>query len=87
MKFFSVITLFIASVHAAVETTITIANGDIVGLANDLGSVFRGVPYAAPPVGNGRFAAPAPSTNWNSPLDCTLVNSLLKQILVIIITI
>jgi para-nitrobenzyl esterase len=31
--------------------------------------VFRGVPYAAPPVGPRRFAAPAPATPWCEPLD------------------
>src|SRR5689334_10774695 len=31
--------------------------------------VFRGVPYAAPPVGPRRFAAPAPVTPWREPFD------------------
>lgn len=28
-------------------------------------AVFRGIPYAAPPVGDARFAAPRPATQWD----------------------
>jgi para-nitrobenzyl esterase len=34
-------------------------------------AVFRGIPYAAPPVGNLRFAAPRRQQNWRAPLDAT----------------
>ncbi len=32
---------------------------------------FKGIPYAAPPVGNLRFKPPAPIEPWNSVLDTT----------------
>jgi para-nitrobenzyl esterase len=32
---------------------------------------FRGIPYAAPPLGNLRWQAPQPVTHWNSELDAT----------------
>lgn len=42
------------------STTAPTAVGAISGVIEDSGLVFRGIPYAAPPVGALRFAAPAP---------------------------
>ncbi|MFN8259002.1 MAG: carboxylesterase family protein [Bacteroidales bacterium] len=33
--------------------------------------VFKGIPYAAPPVGNLRWKAPIPVSPWNGILECT----------------
>jgi len=32
---------------------------------------FKGIPFAAPPLGAGRFAPPRPPTNWSGVLDTT----------------
>ncbi len=32
--------------------------------------VYRGIPFAAPPVGNLRWMAPQPAKNWEGMLDC-----------------
>ena len=34
-------------------------------------SVFRGLPYGAPPVGTGRFGAPRPAPRWAGTFDAT----------------
>ncbi|MFE2164293.1 carboxylesterase/lipase family protein [Streptomyces sp. NPDC059447] len=46
-------------------------SGLVEGRVDAHGSaVFRGVPYAAPPVGALRFAAPAPPVAWEGVRDC-----------------
>jgi para-nitrobenzyl esterase len=50
-----------------VETTL----GTIRGMRNDLVDVFRGVPYAAAPVGGLRFRGPRPSSAWPEVRDAT----------------
>lgn len=42
-----------------------ISQGEIQGVVKDCCTVFRGVPYAQPPVGNLRFQAPKPPLPWN----------------------
>jgi len=44
--------------------------GDVVGFASDYGShAWRGVPYAAPPVGALRWRAPQPAAGWSGTLE------------------
>ena len=54
--------------------TITMAkteNGWVRGYssANQMNSVFKGIPYAAPPVGELRWKAPQPAKNWEGVFD------------------
>ena len=44
--------------------------GAVRGRLEDGVAVFRGVPYAAPPFGELRFAPPAPAPPWTGELDC-----------------
>lgn len=44
--------------------TIETAEGPVRGVVQDGISTFRGIPYAAPPVGPLRWRAPAPVTPW-----------------------
>ena len=43
--------------------------GTVRGRHGDGVAVFRGIPYAAPPVGRLRFAAPEPPAPWSGTLD------------------
>ena len=45
---------------------VAIETGTLAGVADPASGVFvfRGIPYAAPPVGENRWRAPAPAANW-----------------------
>ena len=51
-------------VFAAEAPTATIAEGRVAGAWEDGLRVFRGIPYAAPPVGERRWRPPAPPAKW-----------------------
>ena len=51
---------------AAIEEPVHLDSGLISGIAgtNTAVRVFRGIPYAAPPVGNLRWREPQPAAHW-----------------------
>ena len=50
---------------AARETARQLAGGQVIGFVNDDGAhVWRGLPFAAPPVGELRWRAPRPAPGW-----------------------
>ncbi len=51
------------------ESVVSTNYGDLRGVAEDGIHVFRGVPYAAPPVGPLRFRPPRPPERWTGPRD------------------
>ncbi|XUM01705.1 carboxylesterase/lipase family protein [Streptomyces venezuelae ATCC 10712] len=54
------------------STIVTTARGPVRGERRADGSLrFLGIPYAQPPVGELRFAAPVPPAAWSEPLDAT----------------
>ncbi|AGK78258.1 carboxylesterase/lipase family protein [Streptomyces microflavus] len=53
------------------SVTVRTTAGRIAGQRLDDVTVFRGVPYAAPPVGPLRFASPRPPEPWNGVRDAT----------------
>ena len=52
-------------------TTVSTTRGVIRGTTGESCTTFLGVPYAAPPVGDLRWAPPAPVPAWEGVLDAT----------------
>ena len=46
-------------------------NGPVQGTVSDTMRAFRGIPYAAPPVGDLRWQPPQPAEGWEDILDAT----------------
>ncbi|MEJ7683836.1 MAG: carboxylesterase family protein [Segetibacter sp.] len=73
--FISVLALFaIDKVKAQTKDSIenivvTTESGKVRGQVVNGISVFKSIPYAAPPVGNQRFAAPVKHQSWNDIRD------------------
>ena len=55
------------------KMVITTDAGKVKGVVGSDGRIahFRGVPYAAPPVGERRWQPPAPVEPWRGTLNCT----------------
>ncbi|HEX4852423.1 MAG TPA: carboxylesterase family protein [Puia sp.] len=51
---------------------VKISSGNISGVKNEKNGVvaFKGIPYAAPPVGDMRWQAPAPPAKWDGTKKC-----------------
>jgi para-nitrobenzyl esterase len=61
----------VGTLASAQSPTVQIDGGPLVGdQADDLIS-FRGIPYAAPPVGELRWRPPQAPKAWTEPLDAT----------------
>lgn len=55
------------------ENTITTDDGAVQGTQTSSGiQVFKGIPFAAPPVGELRWKAPQPVKPWDGVLSCTV---------------
>lgn len=48
---------------------LTLANGEVVGLATEDTLIWHGIPYAQAPVGDLRWKAPLPPEDWSGTLD------------------
>jgi para-nitrobenzyl esterase len=63
-----------------VEPFVTIAQGRLRGLERDGIAQFRGIPYAAAPVGERRFAPPGPAPAWEGERDATVFGARSLQV-------
>jgi para-nitrobenzyl esterase len=60
-----------ASADAGGPKTIVTDNGPVRGVVDDEARSFRGIPYAAPPVGDARWQPPSAAARWNGLRDAT----------------
>lgn len=60
--------LLLAAMPAAAQQVQTEA-GPVRGVSAEGTTAFRGIPYAAPPVGDLRWRPPAPPVHWTAPRD------------------
>jgi para-nitrobenzyl esterase len=59
--------------------TATVAGGVVRGALSDRGAVFKGIPFAAPPVGDLRWRPPQPVKPWRSERDATRYSAACMQ--------
>ena len=63
------------------EVHVTIDSGPVRGVSANGVRTFLGVPYAAAPVGDSRFAAPVPPASWTELRDATHPGASAPQII------
>src|SRR3546814_17016829 len=64
-------TLFRSPARASDPPVVTIAQGALSGSGEPGLHIFKGIPYAAPPVGERRWKPPAPPVRWQGRRDAT----------------
>jgi para-nitrobenzyl esterase len=68
-----------ATVPCAPDTVRQTINGPVCGIAVNNDDEWLGIPYAAPPIGDLRWAPPQPPAPWTSPLEATAFGSSCAQ--------
>lgn len=74
LLFVALITTFSVSAHGGYDNqgmVVKTMNGKVKGTYSDGARVFRGIPYAAPPVGELRWKAPTDNASWSGVRDAT----------------
>ena len=61
------------------ETLVRTRNGVVRGIENNGMLVWRGIPFAAPPVGEFRFRPPAPALEWSGIRDADALPAIAWQ--------
>ena len=61
------------------KTTNGYVSGTVIGEPGKAVSVFRGIPYAAPPVGDLRWKPPQPVKSWEGIRECTRFTAMSPQ--------
>lgn len=71
--------LGMAAVAQAAAPQVTTPSGIVQGQALPEGAVFRGIPYAAPPVGALRWRAPQPAAPWQGVREASTAGAACPQ--------
>lgn len=64
-----------------VKTTNGYVSGAVIGEPGKDVTVFRGIPYAAPPVGDLRWKPPQPAESWSGIRECTRFTAMSPQVI------
>jgi para-nitrobenzyl esterase len=64
---------------SAKAQTVAVEGGQLAGVVDGPAAVFRGVPYAAPPVGSLRWAPPQPAVAWTGVRDASRFGPICPQ--------
>jgi para-nitrobenzyl esterase len=68
-----------ATASVAEDLEVQVTGGSIRGFSRRGFRIWRGIPYAAPPVGENRFRAPAPVVPWEGVRDATEFGPVAEQ--------
>ncbi|WP_443750985.1 carboxylesterase/lipase family protein [Asticcacaulis solisilvae] len=69
MRFLLAVLLWFVAGAATAQSIVTVDQGKVQGAGADGIDRFLGLPYAAPPVGDGRWAPPGPAPAWDGVRD------------------
>jgi para-nitrobenzyl esterase len=61
------------------KKTVNTKYGPVTGYIANGAAVFKGIPYAAPPIGPLRWRPPEPAAAWKEPLDATRIGCICPQ--------
>jgi para-nitrobenzyl esterase len=69
--YFSVLIIFLSVIGFSQSTIVQTSSGKVAGNIENKIEVFKGIPFAAPPVGALRWKAPQPVIAWKDVKTCT----------------
>jgi len=70
-RFWICIAIVFCSLNLSAQLSVVkTENGQVSGYISSDINIFKGIPFAAPPVGELRWKAPAPVINWTGVLKC-----------------
>lgn len=70
-RYLALILLLLLADPSEAAPVVTIDSGNVEGAADNGVNVFKGIPYAAPPMGDLRWRPPHPAAKWQGTLDAT----------------
>jgi para-nitrobenzyl esterase len=62
-----------------VETDTGYISGMVIGKPGEEVRIFKGIPYAAPPIGDLRWKPPQPAAVWSGVKECTVFSPAAPQ--------
>jgi len=67
----NLIVLFFISLSVYSQSVVETVQGKVKGYSNGNINVFKGIPFAQPPIGELRWKAPQPVLPWEGIKECT----------------